>query len=645
MKSSRAKKNSCRSLRLESLESREMLDAAGMMNAAAVSDVCRINLSECGGYKSYYLDAEQGDTLDLKLYAVGKEGDILVKTRAVTEGTTVEIIGNSKVAETLTITINAQEKLNGSDFFFEGDRKDSLVVEGYQANSGKFFIKGDTREGQEVGKVEIQGNAWKLISTVYSSAALKDVRLVGSAKGNTYYIDKLVCNYTIDGGTGENSLNFSDATGELKLDLNAKNARKVLSDSAGKLKVLNPEYIAFVDGTAQSDTVIGVKKGAAFFQFRDLTVSSNKVTVSAANSSIRTFGAGQQITIRGGECELFILEADNSKINASAANKDSVILGTIMGNDIKMTGGRGSIGQRIIPGVVSTSFLTVIGDNFTMKAASASEVIVNVAGDNAKITGGRGNDFIMLQGDHCVVNTGNGDDAVMVTGEGKTASVTVKTGNGNDKVLIKNCSQAQVRGGNGNDLIISDGGEPQAGSLQSLFGDAGDDVILAPFSSFNCELDGGSGNDILFGGYMDDTLIDKTGMNMLIGLGGADNFTGGSKADILIADLASGLIDIYEDTQLYYTDRSELIFTSPMGDALKKILDAWVAGDRKSVIETLNHDAERHDGYFCLPDKAADTIVDKSGNNLIYYNPTDDHDTAIVKTKRSADKFFEKREG
>ena len=517
------------------------------------------------------------------------------------------------------------------------------MIEGYQATSGKFFIQGDTREGQEVGKVEVTNDSWARISTVYSSAALKDVRLVGSAKGNAYNIDKLVCNYTIDGGTGENSLSFSKAAGELKLDLNAKNARKVLSDSAGKLRVLNPEYIVSVDGTAQSDTVIGVKKGAALFQFSDLSSSSNKITVSADSSSILTFGTGQQITIRGGYCELNLHDANRSEINASAANKDSVIVGRITGDDVKVTGGRGSLGQRAIPGVAPASFLAVGGNNFTLKAASAGDVILDVIGSNAVVTSGKGNDFIRLSGDNAVINTGRGDD--IVTEVGAYKNLSINTGDGNDKVLLIGCATSSVHGGSGNDLIIHVNVSQLPESQQFFYGDAGDDVILVLESLSNCTIEGGSGNDVLFGGSFDDTLIDKTGMNMIVGGGGSDSITGGSKADILITNITSGLLTDYIHLAKYSLSVDDLTLTSPLADALREILADWVRGDRERVIETLCRDAEKREGYISIRDSKQDTIIDKSGNNLIFHNPTDDRDTATLKTKRSADEFFEKREG
>ncbi len=127
-----------------------------------------------------------------------------------------------------------------------------------------------------------------------------------------------------------------------------------------------------------------------------------------------------------------------------------------------------------------------------------------------RLTGGRGNDTIILSG--LVGNTvfgGDGDDNIYV-GYGFIAGVE---------------QTASVRGGNGKDLINA---KTVHGACK-LYGDAGDDTIWG--SVCNDLIEGGDDNDAIDAGEGNDTIYDT---------GWSGTITGGAGADFINSSLWTG---------------------------------------------------------------------------------------------------------
>src|SRR5690606_24919320 len=89
-----------------------------------------------------------------------------------------------------------------------------------------------------------------------------------------------------------------------------------------------------------------------------------------------------------------------------------------------------------------------------------------------------------------------------------------------------------LNGGNGNDL---------------LFGQGGDDT-----------LNGGAGNDILIGGVGKDTLLGGEGNDLLFGGKGDDTLTGGSGADTFVWKAGDYGNDVIKDFKAAEGDRIDL---------------------------------------------------------------------------------------
>lgn len=109
----------------------------------------------------------------------------------------------------------------------------------------------------------------------------------------------------------------------------------------------------------------------------------------------------------------------------------------------------------------------------------------------------------------------------------RTQNVKISALGGND--FIENyASNVTIDGGSGNDKIyIYDGKNVKA------YGGTGNDNINAGLSKKAVKLDGGNGNDTLFGGDGNDSLVGGKGNDSLYGCAGNDTLIGGKGNDIL----------------------------------------------------------------------------------------------------------------
>ena len=158
--------------------------------------------------------------------------------------------------------------------------------------------------------------------------------------------------------------------------------------------------------------------------------------------------------------------------------------------------------------------------------AGDGDNIVFTGDDDDIITTGDGNDFVDAGFDDDVINTGAGDDEI-IGGEG---SDDIQAGDGDDIVygglapIFPDALNIPDEDGdpvpdNGMDVIDGGAGDDQ------LFGQDDDDILI-----------GGSGDDLLDGGVDDDDLDGGTGDDTLIGGQGADVMAGGDDRDTFIVD-------------------------------------------------------------------------------------------------------------
>jgi hypothetical protein len=130
----------------------------------------------------------------------------------------------------------------------------------------------------------------------------------------------------------------------------------------------------------------------------------------------------------------------------------------------------------------------------------------------AYVWGEAGNDWVEGGEGKDIVDLGTGED--------------VAFGHSGNDVLWAEGTNCSLNGGNGNDRIEAEAGE------MVLEGGSGNDLLQA-FGNGSGWLDGGLGNDRIYGGDGDDVLIGGPGNDRMLGGGGADELDGGLGADIM----------------------------------------------------------------------------------------------------------------
>ncbi|WP_367394394.1 retention module-containing protein [Pseudomonas sp. X4] len=162
---------------------------------------------------------------------------------------------------------------------------------------------------------------------------------------------------------------------------------------------------------------------------------------------------------------------------------------------------------------------------------------------NDTVNGGDGNDIIF--GDLVSFGSvaGNGVEAIQgyVAGQLGVALGDVD-GRVLHKYIVEHISEFDVsRSNDGNDILNGGAGN------DLLFGQGGDDT-----------LDGGKGNDILIGGLGKDTLLGGEGNDILLGGKGDDTMTGGSGADTFVWKAGDTGKDVIKDFKVAEGDRIDL---------------------------------------------------------------------------------------
>ncbi|WP_188052246.1 hypothetical protein [Aureimonas fodinaquatilis] len=240
-------------------------------------------------------------------------------------------------------------------------------------------------------------------------------------------------------------------------------------------------------------------------------------------------------------------------------------------------------------GVVYNDVLSGEDGNDTIDGGFGSDTIDGGAGNDQifggagsdVLRGGLGNDTIWGGDGHDTISGGDGEDALY----GMDGDDTIQAGSG-ASVLIGGAGRDKLRGGlghdvlsggegsdtllggSGNDILFDDGRDKNAPN--ELYGEDGDDILVATDATLYDLFDGGAGRDTLSmrfstkgvdinlerrtadllggktpskdtvrsiewveGSEQDDILTGNTGDNRLIGRGGNDTLTGGSGKDML----------------------------------------------------------------------------------------------------------------
>ncbi len=328
---------------------------------------------------------------------------------------------------------------------------------------------------------------------------------------------------TLDGGTGIDTLDTTDFTGNYVIDLTTG-----LTNFGGELYT-NFENLVSGDG---NDTLTG---------------TSGANVIDAGEGSDTVFGGGGNDTINGGiGNDILRGEGGTDTVNGGAGD-DTVIVGSGHGVD----NADGGAGLDTLD--YSDTSGTVVFDMVT--GAFSYNGLIADAFNFENYNGTSGNDTVTGTGGVNIINGGAGDD-VIDSGFGIDE---VHGGAGNDR-FIENGTNLIVDGGTGSDTadysgvggtgifywtIASGyrGTTSFAGPVQIAFTDienfagfGGNDNVLG--NAENNRFDGNDGDDWLRGLTGNDILNGGAGTDILDGGVGADSMSGGLGDDVFYVDNA-----------------------------------------------------------------------------------------------------------
>ena len=264
----------------------------------------------------------------------------------------------------------------------------------------------------------------------------------------------------------------------------------------------------------------------------------------------------------------------------------------------------GGDGNDVLSAAATDDVLDGGAGNDTLNGNAGNDLLRGGAGAD-KLNGGDGIDtadysqsgakvLISLPLDPQRSSRGSGGDAALDTLTGienvsGSAFNDILTGNKLDNQLIGNAGDDILRGMDGNDVLIGDQADDanQDGIADDLDGDGIPDGWDSPSGGADT-LDGGFGDDRLFGGGGADTLIGGFGNDSLYGGFGDDLLTGGDGDDFMDGgEGADELIGSLGDDIMHGGEGSDTLISSLGADQLfgEGGNDELQAGDGNDVLD------------------------------------------------------------
>ena len=291
----------------------------------------------------------------------------------------------------------------------------------------------------------------------------------------------------------------------------------------------------YFDGTSRDDTIRGGSTAESFFGLEGDDAlygrkgndslcggdGNDKLDGGKGNDTLNG-GLGNDLLVGGGGKDTAVFSSKNNQINLALTKRQNTRDGKDILTEIEnVDGGDGND--------------IITGNNFsnTLYGGHGNDKL-NGEGGKDTLRGGDGNDTL---------HGGDGNDRLF----GDSGRDTAVFGSSNNRIYLNKSSRQNTRdgkdilrsienveGGGGNDLIA---GNKFANTLNGgdgndkLFGEAGNDRLI-----------GGAGNDRLIGGNNKDGLFGEEGKDLLIGGDGNDRLIGGNDNDRLFGDAGKDLL-------------------------------------------------------------------------------------------------------
>lgn len=403
-----------------------------------------------------------------------------------------------------------------------------------------------------------------------SNSANKDsfqnIEILKSGAGaDTFTVNTLfdTGTYTLDGSSGEDTIDYGAISEAINVTLNGATNTTVIVGAVGG----NDDIIANIEdvkGSKTDDTIVGDSL-------------ANKLYGNEGNDTLDG-GAGSDVLYGGDGNDVIVGTQDGVSDLYYGGNASGTDTGTMdridytaVTSNITLTSGtnvsNSAVGADILSGI--EIFDSGSGSD-TLTGGTAGITIYGNLGTD-KITGGSGND--VLYGDnvgnthtindgHNTLAGGSGNDTLYAgdvgdTLRGDAGNDTLFGGAGLDtldyvtnNIAITALLNTGVINGDGSDVI-------DTATIEILRSGTGADVITGADTGVLKTIYTGAGNDIINGGALDETLYGEAGNDTIRGGGGVDTVYGGLgndtvygaiDGDILYGDNGTGNIVGTSDT-------------------------------------------------------------------------------------------------
>ena len=347
------------------------------------------------------------------------------------------------------------------------------------------------------------------------------------------------------GGNGIDTVTVASGSSSISLDLAAGYIESVNAAASAANNTFDASaatWAVSIIGGSGDDTIIGGTLNDKLIGGwgNDLLSGGNgndSINGGLGNDTIHGQGGNDLINGDGGADEL---HGNTGNDSLTIDGNDTGVYGDEDLDKVMVATGSGVVHLYLVPGAIETVTATVSTANNVFDATGATWAV--------SITGGSGNDTIIGGILNDTLTGGAGDDS-LTGGDGNDALTgglgadSLIGDGGNDALKFDNLD-ISVIGGAGLDTATVNA-PTGAVSLNLFVGEI--ETVSASVSTFNnlfdatgttwaVSISGGSGNDTIIGGNLNDTLNGGAGDDSLSGGDGNDALTGGLGADSLIGD-------------------------------------------------------------------------------------------------------------
>ncbi len=344
--------------------------------------------------------------------------------------------------------------------------------------------------------------------------------------GNDSYVfdtDTTLGTFTIDDASGTDIIDFSSSSNAVKISL-ALTTVQVINPRLS-LKLTNSAAIENVSGGSNNDRLTGNRLNN--------TIRGND-GVDVVNG-----GSGNDSLIGGNGNDNYYFGNFNGTVadtvtETSTGGYDTLNFGS------QSVGITLNLGSTAVQNVQPNRTLKLNSGSVFEKALGGSGNDTLVGNDfNNALFGNAGNDLLNGAAGSDTLVGGPGDDAYYFqTSSGSDLDkITEFAGQGTDTLRFNNQTVAiKINLGvtSNQDVRSTQRIRLSSGAaIENVIGGSGDDILIG--NTLNNTLTGNDGNDVLVGANGNDTLSGGNGRDILIGGRGLDNLNGGADDDILVA--------------------------------------------------------------------------------------------------------------